>query len=104
MKATDKIIAGYSDKEGYSLDPMTIIAIIGFVLNVVEMVKKCYGPNNEEKALDTMQNPGIIARIILGRMVNKFCQENNLNKTTFKDVVLNTKFSKEELSQLLEEV
>lgn len=104
MNPKDKIISKYMEKEGYSLDPMTILAIVGFILNVVEMVKKCYGPNNTEKAVDTMQNPGIVARIILGRMINKFCQENGLNKTTFKDVVLNNDLSKEDLLNLLNEV
>lgn len=98
-----KIAVECSSKNGSAFDPMTIMMIASFVIQLAKAVYECRKSKN--KTIDAMHNPGFIYKILLGRYVNKFIKDNNLNikKAELMDALLKTKFSKEEISLLVAE-
>lgn len=98
-----KIAVECSDEENSAFDPMTIMMIASFIIQLAKAIYECRKSRN--KTIETMHNPGFIYKILLGRHVNKFIKNNNLKikKATFMDALLKTKFSEEEISLLVAE-
>lgn len=100
-KAADmalKIAASYTKKEGYTLDPMTILMIAGLIINLAKIAYECYKDKN--KAVNAMQNPGLIAKIILAREIRKACKTGVVKHSTLKEAFLKEKFTTEDLMSL----
>lgn len=98
-----KIAVECSDEENSAFDPMTIMMIASFVIQLAKAIYECR--KNKNKTIEAMQNPSFMYRILLGRRVSKFIKDNNLKikKAALMDALLKTKFSKEEVSLLVAE-
>ncbi len=102
-KIAEKISAEYAKKNGYSIDPMTILMIANFIMQLAKAIYECRKSRN--KTIETMLKPNFLYRMLLGRKVAKFISNNNLSldKASFMDAMLKTKFSEEEITLLVAE-
>lgn len=98
-----KIAVECSGENGSAFDPMTIMMIASFIIQLAKAIYECRKSKN--KTVEAMHNPSFIYRILLGRHVSKFIKDNNLNvtKAALMDALLKSKFSKEEISLLVAE-
>jgi hypothetical protein len=102
-KIVEKISAEYAKKNGYAIDPMTILMIANFVMQLAKAIYECR--KNRNKTIETMLKPNFLYRMLLSRRVTKFISDNNLSldKASFMDAMLKTKFSQEEITLLVSE-
>jgi hypothetical protein len=99
----EKISLEYAKKNGYSIDPMTMIMIANFVMQLAKAVYECRKSKN--KTIQTMLKPSLFYRILLDRRLSKFISQNNLtlDKASLKDVMLSKSFSEEDITLLVAE-
>jgi hypothetical protein len=102
-KIAEKISVEYAKKNGYSIDPMTILMIANFIMQLAKSIYECRKSRN--KTIETMLKPNFLYRMLLGIKVAKFISNNNLSldKVSFMDAMLKTKFSEEEITLLVAE-
>ncbi len=62
-------IASASGMGAGVIDPVTIIAIIGLVLDLIKMWQDCH--KTPTQALESAKSPGIVGNVLFHRMVNK---------------------------------
>lgn len=97
--ATD-VTADYCKNQNATFDPVLVVMIASLIVSIVRLVYECYKDRN--KAINCMQNPSFLARMILSLEIRKFCITNKvkLNQKQLKEALLNYKLSQEELSIL----
>ena len=99
-----ELAENYYEDEPSALDPFTILMIAGLLVNLIRLAYDCYKDQN--KAINVMQKPSLLARMVLVREIRKVCKEykSNINQKKLKEVILNRKISREELLSLLSEI
>jgi hypothetical protein len=94
------VAASYCKSQNTTFDPILAIMLASLIVSLVRLAYDCYKDRN--KAMKCMQNPSLLARIMLSLEIKKCCAKNKikLNQKQLKDALLNYKLSEEELSIL----
>lgn len=106
-KITENVAGKYSSK-GYQIDPMTIIFIIGILVDVVKMVIACYDKSNYSNAVKKINNPSILDKIILSRRINILAKQDekfsHIDCNHLRECLLDINLTEEEFTNIVLEV
>lgn len=100
QKIGTDIAAEYCKSQNATFDPILAIMLASLIVSLVRLAYDCYKDKN--RAMKCMQNPSLVAKIILSLEIKKCCAKNKikLNQKQLKEALLNYKLSEEELSNL----
>lgn len=69
-KIADEVIDKMHGKDIYFFDIITIVAICNCIISVIRLIYVCYS-NDAERALSSIQKPGLLQRFFIKRDIRK---------------------------------
>ena len=69
-KIADEVVDKMHSKDSYFFDIITIVAICNCIISVIRLIYVCYS-NNADRALHSIQKPGLFQRFFIKREIRK---------------------------------
>ena len=69
-KIADEVVDKMHSKDTYFFDIITIVAICNCIISVIRLIYVCYS-NNADRALQSIQRPGLFQRFFIKREISK---------------------------------
>ena len=69
-KIADEVVDKMHSKDTYFFDIIRIVAICNCVISVIRLIYVCYS-NNADRALQSIQRPGLFQRLFIKREIRK---------------------------------